>query len=735
MNTDNMLQLKISPKKERYYSDETNFGIYICKNITDPENLVITITGNMQKLSIGQEYNITCEEFHHKDYGKQYKVHSIYSESLEGKEEECFLRTMVTQRQADEIMKVYDEPITAIRNDEFDCDKVLGIGHKTYEKIKHKIESNIKMMKALAEFGKYGITYNQIEKMVDKYGNSELMIKKVKENPYLLYRDIKGIGFIKADFIAKSIGYPFDGYDRIQAGIIYTLEQNENFGSTWISKQDAKERAEEILKLTIDDFHNYIKEELLFYSEGNKLSLRETYQCEVDISNELNRIHGYSLPFFKEGEIDELLPKVEEKNNIKYTEKQKEIFYKVSEHAVNVLTGEAGKGKTSTLKGLLDMLDIKNIEYVLISPTAKAAKVIEKLTGRKASTIHRALGLIPELGNSNIKMGEIEKDLVIIDEASMCDIYLFRHIIKTIKKGNKILLVGDPAQLESVATGNILHDIINSKKFATVCLDKVFRQALDSGILKSATNVWQGKSFYSGVNGEILEIGVNKDCKVWFGTKDKTAKRVGIIFKKMIQKYNISDIMVISPMKNGVSGVKALNKMLQEIYNPPSENKYQIQLKRNIFREGDKVIHIKNSYDSIWLDINLDEMDGEYEKGIFNGDTGIIKSINTEEGYVYVDYGDKIIEYNKNTLDMLELAYCTTVHKAQGSASPVVICALDFSHYMMLKRSLLYTAITRASELLFLVVDKRALSVAIKNDTQVDKNTHLCELIKKNVDN
>jgi RecD/TraA family predicted helicase len=735
--------------RQTYYSEDTEYGIYKCEvlelirgdkreePVTDfmGKSEIKSFVGNCPKLTIGKQYNVICEKVVHPKYGWQYKILSISFPDNDETDEVAFLGTMVTELQFDNIIEVYPEnPITMIVTGEFDYTKVRGFGEKSFETLKKKIEDNIHLMKALAVLGKFGITYNQTRRIVDTYGDAKLAIDKVMNNPYILYKEVDGIGFMKADSIARAIGIQFDDVNRIKAGIMYAVETEENKGNTWTYIKDIIEIAENILDLEIEDIDFFIQNNFDFYvdKEEEVIALAKTRACENDVCNHLKRIaiidSDNDEEFIEEENdyINNTIKDIEINLNITYTDKQKELFYAFQNNNVVTLTGYAGSGKTTLLNGFLNMLDKGRTSYLLCSPTAKAAKVLTKATGREAFTIHRALRWTP-LGFQHNHNEPLPYDMVIVDEVSMVDIWLMRSLLDSVQYNTKILFVGDPAQLESISTGNLLNDVIESKVFPVIKLDKVFRQALDSGIISVATDVRQGRSFYKGED-KVLEIGVNKDLKAWFGEKSDTAPRVLKIFNDCIKRYPIEDIMVLSPMKNGVSGIKNLNNLLQGFYNPEDSSKNQIDLKRCIFRVGDKVIHIRNLYEEPWLNNNYSPTGG---MGIFNGDTGIIKKIDMNLKIIYVDYGDKIIAYHKGLYDTLELAYAITVHKSQGSSSKIVIMALDFSHYKNLKRSLIYTGITRTSDILFIVAEKKALSFAIKNNEVARKRTFLKELLNK----
>lgn len=743
----NIYEIIIEILYEKFYNSTSDFGVYACRliestpkiNTNDKDHndfTLLTITGNTPKLIIGKQYKATVLETIHPKYGQSFKIQSIFAPELSSKEEEqYFLSTMCTELQCRNILAKYPMPITAILDDKFDYTKVKRFNSAQYSKLKEAVLEGHKYMKALTILGQFGISYGQTKKIVNAYPSMDLAIKAVMENPYILYHTVSGIGFTKADQISQAMGIGKDDIRRINAALVYGLECNENCGNTWMLTSKLLEDTEAILELefeTIDDLKEILKKNKYCWisEDGSQAAITSTRQCEQDIVDELDRISSYKIePFFLDDKVTEYISKLEQELGIKYADMQKQLFYQLNKSKVTVLTGYAGTGKTSTLNGCLKMIDSKHgIICELLSPTAKAAHVLKRATKRNSSTIHKALGWTP----TGFRYNEHEPlpvDLLIVDEASMVDIFLFRSLLKAIPNHCRLLLIGDSAQLESVQTGSVLNDIINSGVYPVVALDVVFRQALDSGIINAATNIRQGINFIKG-SDEVLEIGLAKDFKIWFGEKENSASRVLKIFKQLIGKYSIDEIMCISPMKNGVSGVKLLNNLLQDAYNSPSEEKNQIDMRRCIFREGDKVIHLKNYYEAQWYDSSFEEING---KGVINGDTGIIKKINLNDGKpeMFVDYGDKIIKYEHGMFDMIDLSYCNTTHKVQGSQAKIVIMVMDTSHYIMLKRSLLYTGITRAIEKCFLIGDKKAINIAISNNAIDKKKTFLEEFLKQ----
>lgn len=722
--------IRIEPVKCIYHKD--SFGIYSCYDLDDELDDFnkygvndkyerITITGTMPYLVIGKEYNVIAEYIFHKKYGDQYEIDYIEATNKTTEEEEfgLLLSLGVTDKTIDNIRTHYKTPITSIRNNEFDYSKIKNFGKSRYDKLVEKINDNYMFFGAINELNKYGINNETIKKLVRRYGNCDVAIEMVKKNPYLLYHEIKGIGFSKADNIAKTFGITSTSSDRIIAGIRYVLEQEELQGHTWTNIDIVYNKASEVLDLVFDI--NAFINNSYFYVDGIKVFQRHLYNTESNLASELKRLNYSRDNKINVNVLDKSIDDIECKLNITYTDDQKNLFYAANSNNFVVLTGYAGTGKSSSLNGFLNVYDKYFNNIILCSPTARAAKVLTKYTKREATTIHRVLKYSKsKRAFTYNKDNKLECDLIVIDEFSMVDIYLAYSLFQAIPDNCTVIIVGDPAQLESVSVGNILFDIIHSGCFNVISLNKVFRQALDSGIIYGATSVRNGKKFYAP-DVELQTFGVRNDMQLWFSEKESIAEKVIDAYKWALKKYSIDDILVLSPMKNGFSGTKVLNKLIQEVANPKCKSKKEVVLDRCIFREGDKVRHTKNDYDAIWLDENYNEIFGQ--TGVFNGDFGYVKKI-TEDNALYVDYGDKIIGYSY-PYTYLDLSYAISTHSSQGSQSPVVIGCIETGHYLNLKRNLLYTLMTRASDILFLIVQLKAIDLAIWNNSITKKRTNL----------
>lgn len=736
MSEKKQIKVKCEPVFPRFYRDETGFGIYDCQLITELDGTIeadrnnqFVIKGIMPKLNLFQPYIIYCVPVMDKQYGLQYNFKSLEIEKPDTTEEQrAYLTTLLTPMQVENIFKVYDKPIDEIMNDTFDVKKVYGFGEKNYPPLRDRIMENFVLYKLLNYLGQYNITYNQIKKIYEKYQSSELALQKIKSNPYILYYDIDGISFTKADKIAQELGIvEKDDERRVRACIRFVLEENQNNdGNTWMKINKLKDRVRELISnysFDIESIYNNYSE---FYVRDNIIALTKTYEVEKDIAYELNRIKN-TLNMNVNFDIDKFIEFQEKMQGFKYTEQQRGLFDTILNNGVNVLVGAAGTGKSQELNGLLNMFDEINLDYVLASPSAKAAKVIESYTGRKASTIHRLLQWTPK-GFMMNKNNPLMNRIIIVDEISMVDIWLFRSLLRAIQNNSIVLFCGDHYQLEAVSAGNVLFDMMDSKQFNVVKLDKVHRQSLDSGIISIATKTRQGYKFLKNDCKKCITIGNKKDTHIWCADKSKTLNNVIKSYRALLEKFGIDDVAVLTPTKKGEVGTKSLNMRLQQIANPKdsTKNEYKFNEEKN-FREGDKVIHSVNNYYTPWYDRNFDLIDKSSASGIFNGEQGIVCKVDNKR--VFVDYGKKIILYQDYDFKNLELAYALTIHRYQGSSCDNVILIIDSRHSFPIKRSLIYTGITRAKKRLIICCDPRTINIGIDKNILKNKKTFLKELL------
>ncbi|MBQ4522933.1 MAG: ATP-dependent RecD-like DNA helicase [Lachnospiraceae bacterium] len=580
--------------------------------------------------------------------------------------------------------------------------EIEGIGKKRVQMIKESWQRQKEVKNIMLFLQDHGVNTSFAAKIYKQYGNESIGI--VKENPFRLADDIWGIGFKTADGIAQKLGFGKEAYVRLRSGIMYTLSALAEDGHVYSQKEQLMEKAVTLLEaepeyiiMTMDQM---LKDKDLIQEE-DAIYLPPFYYAEIGTANKL-------LKLYREPICDKMPPKIEvsriEKTvGMQYDEVQRDAILKAASAKVMILTGGPGTGKTTTTQGIIAAFKAYGLRILLAAPTGRAAKRMTEATGLEAKTIHRLLECKPPEGYQKNEENPLEGDVLIVDECSMIDIVLMNSLLKAIPSNMRLILVGDIDQLPSVGAGNVLRDIMDSNRFPVIRLTRIFRQAQSSRIILNAHRINAG---------ELPDISNGKMADFFFMEKedpeDAVALIVELVKKKLSSYYKTpaSAIQVLTPMQRGVVGATNLNLALQEALNPQGEG-----LRRSgfIFRPKDKVMQIKNNYD----------------KEVFNGDIGIIESVNIEDKTLMVQFDGRQIEYDITELDELVHAYATTIHKAQGSEYPIVVMPVLMNHYVMLQRNLIYTGITRAKKILVMVGTKKALAYAVKNVTVTKRNTML----------
>jgi exodeoxyribonuclease V alpha subunit len=565
----------------------------------------------------------------------------------------------------------------------------------------------------------YGVSTNLAVKVYKQYGDQAMAV--VQSDPYRLARDIYGVGFKTADKIAQAMGLPVDHPSRIEAGIIYLLNQKTDEGHVYLPDGDLVEGSSELL--SVDPALIPKALEQLAQEDRIRRDALPEFRLDQEIRNN-PKIHEskttyeipavYLTPLYL-GEVSvaeklralaktwptrlsDLPPSFIQIDPELSAEQQTAVRTTLSS-PVTVLTGGPGTGKTTTIRALINVLESAHKRYALASPTGRAAKRLSQASGRPAATIHRLLGFSPGEGFKFNANHPLELDILVVDEASMLDLLLANHLLKAITPGTHLLLVGDVDQLPSVGAGDVLRDVIDSGVAPVIRLSVIFRQAATSFIITNAHRINQGQMplFPSGTETVDFYLFPSE-------TPEETAEWVqDIVCNRIPQKFGFhprDDIQVLAPMYRGAAGVNVLNHRLQEVLNPQSLMKPEKSLYGTIYRTGDKLMQTQNNYD----------------KEVFNGDIGWLFAINQVDHTLTVDFEGRAVVYDWSEADQLVLAYAVSVHKAQGSEFPVIVIPLVTQHYMMLQRNLLYTAVTRAKKLCVLVGSKRAIGIAIKND-------------------
>lgn len=727
-----MTEIKVKPTKVLFMNEESFFAIYSFDVNPDDRSKVktnsygnISIKGVMPKLNMGQEYKVVVKEDTSNKYKGSYELISIKSDRpTTVKEQKAYLETILTPTQVGNIYKVYketDDVIGMIENNEFDYKKVNGLGDKTFEKLKTKVLDNIDMSEVLSFCGKFGIKYNTIAKLVKEYKHPSILIEKLKENPYIL-TELKGIGFRKADEIAKAMGYSMTSSQRIASCIRYTIGEENQSGHSWIESRTLLNRAIDLLNIDKSYIINTLADGIKNVKKvDDRYTMEWVFDAEQFVAMNMTQYKTGSQKVFETEELDEFLDSYCDEHDVELEENQRKFFHDWNENAIMLLIGGGGMGKSWLQRILLELIEKKSWRTALLAPTGKASKVMSNYTGKEASTIHRKAGVFEEDGEGS---KEITDDVIIIDESSMCDVFILSKFFKALTNPNaRILFVGDDFQLPSVGVGNFLYDTINSLKIKVSKLKKVFRQA-EGGILNVATDIREGNHFLNDTDDGRVVFG--KDCVFWLVDSDYIKDGVIANFKKVSKRFSLEDIAVLTPTNKGKLGTIELNKELQKIANPAEAGKkekvYGKDQFQTIFRVGDYVMNTVNTYD-------IETVEGG-KADIFNGDTGFIIDIKEEEKEFIVEFDGVKAKMKFGTiLTNLVHGYCTTIHKSQGSQYKVVIMIADKSMTYQLNANLLYTGASRAKEFELILTQANTINRAMKKYANMERRSFLQEML------
>lgn len=699
-----------------YKNEENGFSVVKIKSKGYPE--LLTAVGNIASINIGSVVKLKGEWIHNSKFGKQFSV-KYWEESIPATVAgiEKYLGSGLIKGigpvNAKRIVKCFQEDTIHIIEEETErLIEVEGIGKKRIEMIKKAWQEQKEIKNVMLFLQSYGVSTAFAVKIYKTYGNES--IRLIKVNPFRLADDIWGIGFKTADEIASKLGFDQNSYERCRAGIIYVLNQLANEGHCFAIKEQLLDEANDILgiekEIIVEAIEKMVIEQTIINEEENCLYLPHFYFSEKGVADRIRNIMN-NANAYKSKDIDEIIERVQEDNNITYDQIQKEAIQAAAEAKFMVLTGGPGTGKTTTTLAIIKVFEKMCANVILAAPTGRAAKRLAEATGLEAKTIHRLLEFQPAQGYNKNTENPIDCDVLIIDETSMVDIILMYNLLKAVPDNAVVILVGDVDQLPSVGAGNVLRDIIESNFVKVVALTRIFRQAQGSMIISNAHRINKG---------EFPNIKTNRKGDFFFIEESEPQKIVeqikGLCATRLPGHYGIDpidDIQVISPMLRGEVGTRNLNEVLQEKLN---QSQLQIFHGGTKYKLHDKVMQVKNNYD----------------KNVFNGDMGRITQIDLEDRKVSICFEQKEIEYDVTELDEVVLAYATTVHKSQGSEFKVVVSPLVTQHYMMLQRNLLYTCITRAKEIMVLIGTKKAIAMAIKNNKVQKRNTRLVKrLVEK----
>ena len=688
-----------------------------------PEKLSTQITVTLNGIAplIGQLLEIEGEWVKHPKFGQQFKAttyKTVAPTEISGIEK--FLASGaingIGPAMAKKIVAEFGEKtLEVIAKSPNELLKIPGIGKKTAEKISTSYLEQSELTEIMVWLENHGISNTYAGKIFAKYGSFAIDI--MEKDIYRLFQDIEGIGFLTADKLAFNLGIQREDKRRIISGIDYALMQLCNNGHCCIPEMALVDKTAKILQVNNQIIFTILKERIDNGSLNTEVVGGETliyppylYYAEKKVAMRLLQLQQATEPL-SEDNLSLFIKVWEKDNQIQLAQKQKEAIKACLHHGVLVLTGGPGTGKTTVIKGILSILKAQGLKIRLAAPTGRAAKRLSETTGQKALTIHRLLEANNLAQDDNLQLGfskdvddQLDADVIILDEVSMVDIVLMHHFLNAVPDGCRIILVGDTDQLPAVGPGSVLKDIIRSQKIPAIRLDEIFRQAQTSMIIQNAHIINAGR---------LPDIRKQYSDFVFYELNDDTSitqKILDLCTKDLPHEgFDVlKDVQVLSPMHRFLCGVENLNLMLQEQLNP-KKNQDELKYSSQTFRVGDKVMHIRNNY----------------QKNVFNGDIGFIQDINNEK--LTVDYFDHIVTYEKNELNELTLAYASSVHKSQGSEYKVVIIPLSTSHYIMLQRNLLYTAITRAKQKVIIVGSKKALMTAIQSNRTQKRYTLLAE--------
>ena len=725
--------------EEIIYQNEVN-GYCIASFVKD-DNELLTVVGYLPFINAGDTLKLQGKMVIHQEYGEQFKIDTfekMMPETLDALEKYLASGTIkgigpITAKKI--IDRFGEDTITIFKFEPKRLSEIKGISETKAEEIGEEFNEKWELWQIVGFVERIGISANNSKKVFDALGKDA--IQKIEENPYILIEITYGVDFHKIDKIALEMGIPSNSINRIKSGIKYGLLTASYNGNTCVLKENLLEFVKNVLEVDYDE----IEDELINLKATDELIVEKRekeewvylypfYKAEKNIVDRLNLMQRSKnvkeIKHFKKE-----LKKKEENLDIELSDKQKEALEAVNDNNVCIITGGPGTGKTTIIKCIIDLYKAQGKKVVLCAPTGRAAKRMSETTGEEAKTIHRLLeiGKIEDdkLANIDIDITPIDGDVIVIDEMSMVDIFLMNYITKSIYLGTKLVLVGDANQLPSVGPGNILKDLIESEKFATVQLNKIFRQAAKSKIIVNAHNVNDGKSFITKNEENVDQI--NDFFYVNEGNQEKMIYQVLSLCKERLKKYGDFDffqnIQVLTPTKKGLLGTKELNKMLQNELNPENSEIAEKQYGSIVFREGDRVMQIKNNYDIFW-EKNRHESNYENGTGVFNGELGRVTKIDNEEKQIEVYFDDgKTAWYMYSELDELEHAYAITIHKAQGSEFDVVVLVVPQASNMLLTRNLLYTGMTRAKKMLIVIGKNNLVEFMINNYENKKRNTGL----------
>ena len=727
-----------------FRNEDNGYTVMVLKGVSEEDEL--TCVGSFPVVTQGASVELEGNFTQHPVYGKQFQAVRLTEKMPEDAlAMERYLGSGAIKgigaALAGRIVRHFgDDTFQIVENEPERLSEVKGISEKKAREIAMQIAEKSDMRKAMMFLQKYGISLNLGAKIYQKYGDTVYSV--LQENPYRLADDISGVGFKIADEIAYRIGIHTDSDYRIKSGMVYTLLQATGEGHVYLPKDELFQRAAELLGVDSSYMEKHLVDlamdrKIVQKEQGNQILIypAQYYYLELNTARMLRELDIFCPE--DEKIVERRIVQIEKETGTVLDEMQKKAVQEAAGHGLLILTGGPGTGKTTTINAIIRYFEGEGAEIRLAAPTGRAAKRMTEATGYEAQTIHRLLELsgMPEDDREGQPIhfernaeNPLETDVIIIDEMSMVDIHLIHSLLMAVTAGTRLILVGDENQLPSVGPGNVLRDIIRSGQFPVVELKKIFRQASESDIVVNAHKINKGE-----------QVEINNKSRDFFFLKrydaDIIIRVVIALIQEKLPKYVEAkpfEIQVLTPMRKGLLGVERLNQILQRYLNPPDASKKEKEIGQGLFREGDKVMQVRNNYQLEW------DIRGRYgipiEKGVgvFNGDTGIIKTINEFAETAEVEFEDgRWAEYSFKQLDELELAYAVTIHKSQGSEYPAVIIPLLSGPRMLMNRNLLYTAVTRARKCVTVVGSEETFRDMIRNEKQQRRYSSLDQRIQE----
>ena len=706
--------------------------------VFDTEAGAIRIAGSFAEPKSGAKYRLQGRFTIHPKYGEQFSVASYEEMMPEGAD--AILEFLaagnirgIGPKMARQIVDVFgDETLAVIEETPEKLLMISGIGAKTLAGITESFGESKEFADASIELRELGIEMNEAVRIYKLYGKDSLRI--VSEDPYILAEDIRGINFRRADSIAAKLGVEPDSSIRIQSGIRYMLKSWAASGSTLMPESFLIEKTAEFLDVMMDNVRESLKD-MVFAGELEEDSIDDEaviylygyYHAEQRVAHELMKLRNAEvrpIPMQYNNFMEAVsMGGTDPYETVDLSEEQKRAVLECLTNNVTVITGGPGTGKTTIINTIVQILDFAGMSFALAAPTGRAAKRMEEATGKPAMTIHRMLEFVWSEEEEVLNFGRneenpLEEDVIIVDEASMIDLMLMDGLLNAVKEGTRLIFTGDADQLPPVGAGNVLRDMIASECIPVIRLKEIFRQAEGSGIVTNSHLINSGEYPEQQSGDDFYIIGKFSENSISDTIRELVGGRIEAGFDFV---RSADDIQILTPTKRGMLGAPSLNAMLQEVVNPPAEDKAELKIGSVIFREGDKVMQLRNNYSAEWHTDNF-LSDGE---GVFNGDMGIVEEIDALDKTMTVRMDDRIIEYAGEMLEEIDLAYAVTVHKSQGSEFPVVVIPVLRFPPMLMTRNLLYTAVTRGKRLVVIVGDPARVRSMIDNNRADGRYTGL----------